>query len=523
MQQRVYCLYRVSTAKQVDHTDTNQADIPMQRKACREFAKKMGWTIIREEQEAGVSGYKISADHRDKLQLIRDHAKQGKFDILLVFMFDRLGRKSDETPFVVEWFVKNGIRVWSVNEGEQRFDCHTDRLMNYIRFWQADGESQKTSYRTKVALGQMVQEGRFRGGFVPFGYKLVPSGVLNKRKHEVNKLEIEEAEARVVRMIYDMNVCCGYGRWKIATMLNEQGIFNRGGKRWHEATIGHILRNITYAGVLRSGETYSEIFPELQIISMEKFEQAQQLMKQRTNEHNDQRTMPRQTTGQALLSGNIFCGHCGGRLILTTSNTARKTASGERVVRKRFRYICYNKTRHRSTCKGQTGYTSHILDDLIESIVKDYLGQLGPIDKDRILEQMHLCSESTIEVQIRHESKKLKLAEQEYETLKSEVGKALLNQSQFSAEVLAQALKETQERIRIRTEHMATLRAELMVSKERMSAIGERLNKLTWADLFDLSSKDVKKMVICHLIHRAFVFRGYALCLEVKTPLIPTL
>jgi len=56
-----------------------------------------------------VSGYKVSADHRDKLQLIRDHAKQKKFDILLVFMFDRLGRKSEETPFVVEWFVKNGI------------------------------------------------------------------------------------------------------------------------------------------------------------------------------------------------------------------------------------------------------------------------------------------------------------------------------------------------------------------------------------------------------------------------------
>ena len=134
---------------------------------------------------------------------------------------------------------------------------------------------------------------------------------------------------------------------------------------------------------------------------------------------------------------------------------------------------------------------------------------------------MHLCSESTIEVQIRHESKKLKLAEQEYETLKSEVGKALLNQSRFSSEVLAQALKETQERIRISTEHMATLRAELMVSKERMSAIRKRLNKLTWADLFDLSSKDVKKMVICHLIHRAFVFRGYTLCLEVKTPITP--
>lgn len=43
MAERVYCLYRVSTAKQVDHDDKNNADIPMQRKACHEFANRMGW------------------------------------------------------------------------------------------------------------------------------------------------------------------------------------------------------------------------------------------------------------------------------------------------------------------------------------------------------------------------------------------------------------------------------------------------------------------------------------------------
>lgn len=101
-------------------------------------------------------------------------------------------------PEVVEWFVKKGIHVWSVNEGEQRFESHTDRLTNYIRFWQADGESQKTSIRTKTALSQMVQEGRFRGGYAPYGYRLEKSGILNKRKHEVNKLVIE---AKIIRMI----------------------------------------------------------------------------------------------------------------------------------------------------------------------------------------------------------------------------------------------------------------------------------------------------------------------------------
>ena len=181
---RVYCLYRVSTDKQVDHTDQHQADIPMQRKACRKFAEDKGWIILHEEQKEGVSGHKVRAANRDKLQVIKEHAKQGKFDILLVFMFDRIGRIADETPFVVEWFVRNGIRVWSTQEGEQRFDNHTDKLTNYIRFWQADGESEKTSIRTKTALGQLVEEGGFKGGLAPYGYDLVKSGRINKRKHE---------------------------------------------------------------------------------------------------------------------------------------------------------------------------------------------------------------------------------------------------------------------------------------------------------------------------------------------------
>lgn len=79
---------------------------PYAEKSLPRFAAKMGWVIVGEEQETGVSGYKVSADDRDKLQLIKKYAEQGKFDILLVFMFDRLGRKSDETPFVVEWFTK---------------------------------------------------------------------------------------------------------------------------------------------------------------------------------------------------------------------------------------------------------------------------------------------------------------------------------------------------------------------------------------------------------------------------------
>ena len=36
----------------------------MQRKACHKFAESMGWEIVQEEQEAGVSGFKVRPTER---------------------------------------------------------------------------------------------------------------------------------------------------------------------------------------------------------------------------------------------------------------------------------------------------------------------------------------------------------------------------------------------------------------------------------------------------------------------------
>ena len=129
----VYCLYRVSTKNQVEEND-----IPMQRSACCDFvSRKPGWFIKREFMELGVSGFKTSANDRDQLQELKACAERKEFDVLLVFMFDRLGRRDDETPFVLRWFAENGIEIWSVKEGQQIFDSSVDYLINYMRFWSA--------------------------------------------------------------------------------------------------------------------------------------------------------------------------------------------------------------------------------------------------------------------------------------------------------------------------------------------------------------------------------------------------
>ena len=179
---RVYVLYRVSTKKQVDK---QKDDIPMQKIACREFVEEKGWVIVKEFYEKGVSGFKVSANDRDAIQELKEAALNKEFDVLLVYMFDRLGRIDSETPFVLEWFVNQGIQVWSTQEGQQKMDDHADKLMNYIRFWQANGESKKTSMSFKTAFGLslnnlMTKKGRtiltaFAGSIGIIGIALIMS------------------------------------------------------------------------------------------------------------------------------------------------------------------------------------------------------------------------------------------------------------------------------------------------------------------------------------------------------------
>ena len=75
-----------------------------------------------------------------------------EFDVLLVFMFDRIGRIDDETPFIVEWFVKTaGVEVWSVKEGEQRFEthvvfCEQNGIEKYMKFPMFKKETKDRKY-----------------------------------------------------------------------------------------------------------------------------------------------------------------------------------------------------------------------------------------------------------------------------------------------------------------------------------------------------------------------------------------
>ena len=512
---RVCCLYRVSTDKQVDYNSNHEADIPMQRKECHRFAEKMGWSIVHEEQEDGVSGHKIRAENRDKIQTIKALALQGKFDILLVFMFDRIGRIADETPFVVEWFVKNGIQVWSTQEGEQRFDNHIDKLLNYIRFWQADGESEKTSVRTRTSLGQMVEEGHFKGGLAAYGYDLVKSGRFNKRKHELYDLKINETEAAVVRLIFEKYTTEGYGAQRISSFLNDSGFRARTGKSWHPASIHGILSNLTYTGVLRSGESRSQLLPDLQIISAEQYETAQEILKARSRKAEKPCTVPLNTRGQSLLAGNVYCAHCGSRLTLTTNGKYRRKADGSMDMTQRIRYVCYGKTRKQTECDGQTGYTMRKLDAMIDQIVKNVFANMKGISKSALVASRFERELADRKMQVEAVRAEFRKATEKTELLKGEVILCIQGQSSFSRDMLSEMISSAEAEKSQFRKALDKAEAEFSDAESLKAELSRQYDELiSWAALYEKASIEAKKMIVSALIKRVEVGRDYKLNIE---------
>lgn len=306
---RVALAYRVSTKGQVDHDD-----IPMQKIDCRKFAQKQGWRVVKEVAEKGVSGSKVSASKRDAIQQLKEEAANGEFDILLVYMFDRLGRIESETPFVLEWFVQHGIQMWSTHEGQQKIETHGDKLMNYIRFWQAAGESEKTSIRTRDRIRQIVSSGHYTGGFVCYGYQLVDQGRRNKRDKPVMDLVVNEEEAAWVRELFYKVVHEGASGYALAEMLNNRGLRTRAGAKFQSSNILRIIRHEGYTGYIITKNARSEYIPELQIIDQETFEKANDIISRRSAKTAQDRRIAHTSQNPTLLAGIVYCAHCGAKM-----------------------------------------------------------------------------------------------------------------------------------------------------------------------------------------------------------------
>ena len=501
MKKRVYTLYRVSTIGQVE-----KDDIPMQKEACHEFAERQGWEIVKEFSEKGVSGFKKSAKDRDQLQLLQQAAAAGEFDVLLVFMFDRLGRRDDETPFIVEWFTKQGVEVWSVNEGQQRFDSHVDKLMNYIRYWQASGESIKTSIRTRTRIEQLTEEGHYTGGIVAFGYKRVQKGRLNKKNQAVCDLEINEEGAAVVRLIFQKYVSEGYGAKRICNSLVEHNIMWRNGKNIPNITIGRMIRNKGYTGYLINGNVEKEC-PELRIIEPEVFEKAQELRDARRREKGEDADS---YSPHALLCGKVFCAHCGNRLNITSSGRTRLRADGTVVKEKRYRYSCNFNVRHPGQCDGQSGYGVTTLDAVVERIVCMKFEEILECSKNNLLEEMRRKDLEAAQKETARLEKEVQNRLDEQNALKEEMIRVIRGTSSLAWEMIQQLISENKTAVANAQDALLDAqKKQKTIELENKKAERDCSNLFTWASSYQGASFEKRQAILHRFIKEVRVGRNY--------------
>ena len=514
---RVICLYRVSTVGQVDHDD-----IPMQKLACREYAATHAdWEIIDEISEKGVSGYKVSTNARDAIVEIKKRALLHQFDVLLVFMFDRIGRRDDETPFVVQWFVQQGIEVWSAREGEQRFDNHVDKLLNYIRFWQASDESEKTSIRVKTKHSQMVQDGQYRGGSLPYGYKLEHQGRTNKKNQEVRDLMIDEDEAAIVREIFDLLTNHGYGTNRVAQYLNEKGVkTKRGTTLWRGTSIRALIDNPIYIGIYHLQGVQSEPFEHLRIIDDNLFQRCQQTVKGRSTKNFGEEAVVFRTDTRSLLSGIIYCGHCGCRLCFNHHHEERKLAGGGTSVYDYETYRCYRKISSKRTCQGQTVYKAFALNEAVEQQVKMFLSKIESIPRERLMELASARNEETYKVAFKQAQKDFENAEKQVTALEEEAVKALTGESQLDLSVVNSMLVKHRAKLEAAHTAMEEAQTRMQAEKENAKETKAQIDELlSWAECFEKADIGTKHLIVARLVERVDVSTGYKVHIKFKISL----
>jgi len=199
-------------------------------------------------EDEGFSGATLQ---RPALERLRDRAAEGAFEVLLCHVPDRLARRYAYQVLLLEEFARAGVEVIFAKE-PKRSGTPEDELLRQFQGMIAEYERAQIAERTR--RGKLH---RARGGSqavmsgAPYGYRYV-----KKSDHMEGFWEIDEAQAQVVRDVFDRYVTDGVSIGELARWLTERGVQTKTGKmRWDRSTIWAMLRNPAYRGQAAFGKT----------------------------------------------------------------------------------------------------------------------------------------------------------------------------------------------------------------------------------------------------------------------------
>ena len=373
---KVYTYTRVSTAMQIDGYS-----LDAQKAKMKAFADFSDYEIVGEYEDAGKSGKSIVGrlDFNRMMNDIRD-GKDG-ISFVLVFKLSRFGRNAADVLSTLQVMQDFGVNLICVEDG---IDSSKDAGKLMISILSAVAEIERENIRVQTMEGriQKAREGKWNGGFAPYGYRLVEG-----------KLEINEEEAVAIRAIFDQYINTDSGANGVSKYLENHGIQKlqrQNGKSptFNAHLIRTILKNPVYCGKIAYGRRKTEKIHGTRneyhlvqqddyisvdglhegIVSQEDWQAAQVKLISQSQKY--EHVNKAKSTRTHLLSGIVKCPVCGAGMFGNKSTKRKKDGS-------KYKDFYYYGCKHRQLIDGvKCDYRKQIREELLDDAVKEVVVKL---------------------------------------------------------------------------------------------------------------------------------------------------
>ena len=373
---RVYIYTRVSTAMQIDGYS-----LDAQKSRMKAYAEYNHFEIVGEYEDAGKSGKSI--ENRPEFNRMMEDIKAGKDHVsyVLVFKLSRFGRNAADVLSSLQVMQDFGVNLICVEDG---IDSSKDAGKLMISVLSAVAEIERENIRVQTMEGriQKAREGKWNGGFAPYGYRLTDG-----------KLEINEEEAPAIRMIFDRYVNTDMGRCAIARYLEDHGIrkvTRQNGKNplFSNVMVQRILSNPVYCGKIAYGRRKTEkvlgtrneyhmvpqehfllVDGEHEPIVSEEIWQAAQIKLLAQARKYERKSIP-EDTHIHLLTGILKCPVCGAGMYGNKSIKYKKDGT-------KYKDFYYYGCKHRTMFYGhKCDFKKQIQEELLDDAVAEVITKL---------------------------------------------------------------------------------------------------------------------------------------------------
>ena len=359
--ERVALLIRVSSEEQRE-----KETIEIQDEFLEQYCDLYELEVADIYKDDGISGT-IPLHERPEGRRLLEDAKEGKFQTVLVYKLDRLGRSLLVIVDAHDRLQEAGVSLRSATEPIDTSNP-SGRLIFQMLASFAEFERASIKERTMAGLHRALRNGKF-SGHVPYGYKLAA---------DESGLEVVEDEARVVREIIE-RIAAGSTLYSESKRLNDEGVPSPGRRlkrnarkhslAWLPSTVAFIVHQSAY-GYGKHEVKISEAGGE-SVISRN----VPTIVKRKIQERaqatlaENKRYPNRENDRKYLLRGLIRCGTCG-------RPCCGRPVTKERGGKRYFYYIC-TATRPEFAAKTTPHSTPRVsapwLEELVWQDIKQFI------------------------------------------------------------------------------------------------------------------------------------------------------